>query len=372
MEYSAMEQYWIWLSSVEGIGVKRFYQLLSIFEDPRTVWDNVGAPEMGFLGPKTLASLRAARDERYFYGIFDALERADCRAITKISDGYPHLLAQIYDPPATLYVRGDCPLESDRSIAIVGSRRCTRDGQRAAREIAAQLARCDVTIVSGMARGIDTYAHQGALSGHGRTIAVFGSGVDVIYPPENDALAQQILDSGGALISEYPPGTKPFAGHFPARNRIISGLTHGTLLVEGAQDSGAMITVNDALDQNRDVFAVPGSIYSPLSAMPNRLIVDGAKPVISAWEILDCYRWEERPDTAPASAPTIQLDETEKRIVLPLTEQELSFEELANLTQIPPNRLNSHLTMLELRGIIIKVPGGMYRAYLDPSGIPMK
>ena len=372
MEYSAMEQYWIWLSSVEGIGVKRFYQLLSVFEDPRTVWDNVGVPEMGFLGQKTLANLRAARDERYFYGVFDALERADCRAITKISDGYPSLLAQIYDPPATLYVRGDGPLESERSIAIVGSRRCTRDGQRAAREIATQLARCDVTVVSGMARGIDTCAHQGALSGHGRTIAVFGSGVDVIYPPENDALAQQILDSGGALVSEYPPGTKPLAGHFPARNRIISGLTQGTLLVEGAQDSGAMITVNNALDQNRDVFAVPGSIYSPLSAMPNRLIVDGAKPVISAWEILDCYRWEERPDTAPTSAPTVQLDETERRIVLPLTEQELSFEELANLTQIPPNRLNSHLTMLELRGIIIKAPGGLYRAYLDPSGIPMK
>ena len=360
-----MEQYWIWLSSVEGIGVKRFYQLLSIFEDPRAVWDNAGAPEMKFLGKKAMASLRAARDERYFYSLFDVLERAKCRAIPRISDGYPALLAEIYDPPATLYVRGDAALDGERMFAIVGSRRCTRDGMRAAREIAAHLAREGVAVVSGMARGADTCAHEGALDGHGRTVAVLGCGVDVAYPPENAGLAERILDAGGALVSEYPPGTPPNAGHFPARNRIISGLTHGTLLVEGAKGSGAMITVNFALEQGRDVFAVPGSIYSPLSAMPNRLIVDGAKPAISAWEILDFYRWAEKPRDLPVSPPAVSLDAEEEKIVVPLTEQELSFEELRNLTQFPPAKLNSHLTMLELRGIIIKVPGGMYRAYLD-------
>lgn len=363
-----MEQYWIWLSSVEGIGVKRFYQLLTIFEDPRAVWDNAGAPELRFLGKKALANLRAARDERYFYTLFDTLERADCRAITRISDGYPPLLSEIYDPPATIYVRGDAPLDGERMFAIVGSRRCTRDGMRAAREIATHLAREDVCVVSGMARGADTCAHEGALSERGRTIAVLGCGVDVVYPPENTELAAQILDFGGALVSEYPPGTPPHAGHFPARNRIISGLCHGTLLVEGAKGSGAMITVNCALDQGRDVFAVPGSIYSPLSAMPNRLIVDGAKPAISAWEILDCYRWAEKPRDLPLTPPTVTLDEEEEKIVLPLAEQELSFEELRNLTQFPPAKLNSHLTMLELRGIIVKVPGGMYRAYLDAPG----
>ena len=250
-------------------------------------------------------------------------------------------------------------------FAIVGSRRCTRDGQRAARDIAAHLAREDVIVVSGMARGVDSCAHEGTLSASGRTIAVFGCGVDVIYPPENDRLASQILENGGALVSEYPPGTPPHAGNFPARNRIISGMTPGTLLVEGAKGSGAMITVNFALDQGRDVFAVPGSIYSPLSAMPNQLIVDGAKPVISAWEILDFYRWAEKPAPNPGPRREIELDDTEKRIVLPLTEQELSFEELLQETQISPAKLNSHLTMLELRGIIVKAPGGMYRAYLD-------
>ena len=128
-----MEQYWIWLSSIEGIGVKRFYQLLTIFEDPRAVWDNAGAPELRFLGKKALANLRAARDERYFYTLFDTLERAGCRAITRISDGYPPLLSEIYDPPATIYVCGDAPLDGERMFAIVGSRRCTRDGMRAAR-----------------------------------------------------------------------------------------------------------------------------------------------------------------------------------------------------------------------------------------------
>lgn len=370
MEYSAMEQYWIWLSSVEGIGVKRFYQLLSIFEDPRQVWDHVDAPEMRFLGPKALANLRAARNEGVFYRLFDALDRADCRAIPRISPAYPKLLNEIYDPPATLYVRGTCELDGERMFSIVGSRRCTRDGQRAAREIAAQLAREGVTVVSGMARGTDTCAHEGTLAGNGRTIAVFGCGVDVIYPPENAELAERILAAGGALVSEYPPGTRPLAGHFPARNRIISGLTQGTLLVEGAKGSGAMITVNFALEQGRDVFAVPGSIYSPLSATPNRMIVDGAKPVVSAWEILDCYHWAEKPRDLPTKSPTVDLDDEEKRIVLPLTEQELSFSELVELTQISPSKLNSHLTMLELRGIIVKVPGGMYRAYLDLPGNP--
>ncbi len=366
MEYNEMEQYWIWLSSIEGIGVKRFYQLLSIFEDPREVWNNIRAPELrGILGSKVLQSLRDARDERYFYTLFANLESVGCRAIPRISPDYPALLSEIYDPPATLYVRGECPLDEERMFSIVGSRRVTRDGQRAAREIAAQLARENVIVVSGMARGIDTAAHEGTLSGHGRTIAVLGCGVDVVYPPENDMLMQRILENGGAVISEYIPGTRPLAGHFPARNRIISGLTQGTLLVEGAKGSGAMITVNFATEQNRDVFAVPGSIYSPLSAMPNQLIVDGAHPVISAWEILEYYRWAEKPGILPTVKPTVELDDVEKSIVLPLTEQELSFEEITKLTQIPPSKLNSHLTMLELRGIIVKVPGGMYRAYLD-------
>ena len=194
---------------------------------------------------------------------------------------------------------------------------------------------------------------------------MLGCGVDVVYPPENDRLMDEILNSGGAVISEYIPGTKPSPRNFPARNRIISGMTPGTLLVEGGQSSGAMITVNFALEQGRDVFAVPGSIYSPLSVAPNRLIIEGANPVVSPWEILEFYRWGKRPElkTEPASRE-IELDPDESILVLPLREQELSFDELINISGFSPSKLNSHLTMLELRGIIVKVPGGMYRAYL--------
>lgn len=369
MNYNIMDQYWIWLSGVEGIGPKRFYQLLTIYGDAREVWDVLGAKdmprEMRFLGASAMRSLREARSEESFHRLFDTLEEKGIRAVTRVSDDYPDALSAIYDPPPTLYVRGDCPLNGDRQFAIVGSRRCTRDGQRAAREIAEGLARSGVTVVSGMARGIDTCAHEGCLAGGGRTVAVLGCGVDVVYPPENAELMARILDNGGAVVSEYVPGTRPLAGHFPQRNRIISGLTRGTLLVEGAKKSGAMITVNCALDQDRDVFAIPGSIYSPLSATPNRMIVDGAVPVISPWEILEYYRWDSRPEVSDANPhAAVQLEPDELKLVEPLREQELSFEELTQITGFSASKLNSHLTMLELRGIIVKVPGGMYRAYI--------
>ena len=371
MDYTAMEQYWIWLSSVDGIGPKRFYHLLSLYEDARSVWDALGGvltpPDLRTaLGPATLEKLRAARDERCFYSLFDRLERAGIRAVTRLSEGYPPALTGIYDPPPTLYVRGDCPLDGERMIAVVGSRRCTHDGQRAAREFGKGLAENGVTVVSGMARGIDSCAHRGALDGHGRTIAVLGCGVDVVYPPENDRLAAEILDSGGAIVSEFVPGTPPAPGNFPARNRIISGLSAGTLLVEGAKASGAMITVNLALEQGRDVFAVPGSIYSPLSSAPNRSILDGATPVLSHWDILEYYRWGKRPGAASdrKEPKPVQLDPEEEAVVAPLQSEALSFEELAAATGLSAAKLNSHLTMLELRGIIEKVPGGLYRAYI--------
>ena len=365
MNLNTMEQYWVWLGSVEGIGPKRFYQLISIYEDARAVWDNVGDEQMQFLGPAVLKKLKEARDERYFFSLFHRMEKQGMRAVTRLNDAYPQLLADIYDPPTTLFVMGGAALDEDRSFSIVGSRRCTRDGQRAAREFAETLAREDVRIISGMANGIDTAAHEGALIGMGSTIAVLGCGADVIYPSENEDLYRRIINNGGAVISEYAPGAQPKPGNFPARNRIISGLSQGTMIVEGAEKSGAMITVRAAAEQNRDVFAVPGSIYSPLSSAPNRLIVEGAIPAISGWDILEHYRWAARPDASIAAPKTrIELDAEDDQIVKPLLEQELSFDELANLVDFPIAKLNSHLTMLELRGIIVKVPGGLYRAYL--------
>ncbi len=360
MTYTDMEQYWIWLSSVEGLGVKRFYQLLSEYEDPRAVWDNVSS-QMSFLGKQAYGNLVAARSERYLYGLFAKLEKLGIRAVSRIADDYPPGLTNIYDPPPVLYVKGDADLMLEKLFGIVGSRTPTHDGRRAATEIATGLSKAGVAVVSGLARGTDTCAHVGCLDGGGApTMAVLGCGVDVAYPPENDRLYARILDEGGAILSEYMPGTPPLGQHFPARNRIISGLCPGVLIVEAAVGSGAMITANNALEQDRDVFVVPGSIYSKLSAEPNRLLTTGAIPVLSQWEVLEYYGWGQRPGTT-VKGKKPQLTEDESKIVEPLESESLSFDELSEKTDFPSSKLNSLLTMLELRGIIDKVPGGRYR-----------
>ena len=199
--------------------------------------------------------------------------------------------------------------------------------------------------------------------GGGHTIAVLGSGVDQVYPPENAELYQRILDADGAIISEYLPGIPPLAGNFPARNRIISGLSQGVLLVEAAARSGAMITVRYAADQGKEIFAIPGSVYAPQSESPNLLIRDGAGVALSGWDILEAMRWSDRPKPDSVVKPEIELDEEERIVVEPLKDEELSYEELVERTLIPPARLNSLLTTLELRGIIKQNPGKMYRVY---------
>ena len=358
---------YVWLSLKRGLGPYLSAELLRVMGSPEAVYaadDKLLAQACPRLRRQHLDLLRDKSTDEAEY-VIEQCARKDIRILPISDSAYPNRLRSIEDPPVVLYIRGRWPdLDTMPGISVVGTRSATSYGVQIADSIGATLARAGFVTVSGMALGNDSAAHRGALRAGGLTVAVLAGGPDVCYPPRNLGLMGDIMLSG-AVVSEYPPGTPPHAGNFPARNRIISGMTPGTLLVEGAKGSGAMITVNFALDQGRDVFAVPGSIYSPLSAMPNQLIVDGAKPVISAWEILDFYRWAEKPAPNPVPRREIELDDTEKRIVLPLTEQELSFEELLQETQISPAKLNSHLTMLELRGIIVKAPGGMYRAYLD-------
>lgn len=361
MDYSPMEQYYIWLASVEGMTPTRFYRLLTQFGDARQVWEDAAAAAR-LLPEKPASALLAARNQHRFYSLFNRIEGMDCQVITRLSDHYPALLTQIYDPPPLLYLRGALALGREKQIAVVGSRRASRDGRRAAQEIACGLAREGVCVVSGLARGVDTCAHVGALEGEGPTIAVLGCGVDVVYPPENGALLQRILETGGTVVSEYPPGTPPYASNFPARNRIISGLCPGVLMVEGRKNSGAMITVSQAAAEGRDVFALPGSIYAPMSEGPNQLLLDGAAPVVSHWDILEYYRWGQRGGVEKPAQAQPELDEDEKKLVEPLRIEEKSFDELANVTGFNSAKLNSLLTILELRGIIKKSPGRMYRA----------
>ena len=362
MELSAMEQYWVWLSSVEGVGPKHFYQLLAEFKDPRAVWDAAGEGALPGVSAKTKARLCEARTSEYFHKLFDRLERLEITPVTRISEGYSPLLGRVYDPPPTLYVRGRTDLRLTRPFAIVGTRRPTRDGRRAAGEFAERIALSGGCVVSGMARGVDTAAHEGALKGGGHTVAVLGCGADVVYPPENAELYRRIIDGGGAIVSEYVPGTEPLAGNFPGRNRIISGLSEGVLLVEGSLRSGGMITANYAVEQGRDLFVVPGSIYSPQSEGPDSLLMQGALPVVSPWDIPEHYRWAQRPSQKAGREMPPDLSPEEAALVRPLRAESMTIGELAKETGFAAARIGSLLTMLELRGIVQKGPGGAYRA----------
>lgn len=366
MSYTMEERCRIWLSSVEGIGPARFYRLLAECGSAKSVLDNLQdlpADIISKLGRRAWQNLRASHDDSLVDEILSNMHSHGVRAVTTDSERYPAPLLDIYDAPPVLYYRGDGPLNYDRRIGIVGSRRATYDGRRAAREMAEHLSANGISVVSGLALGIDTEAHKGALKGETHTVAVLGCGPEIAYPTANENLYRQIIDQGGLILSEYPMGTQPLSGNFPRRNRIISGLSRGVLLVEGAKGSGAMITVDYALEQGKDVFAVPGGIYSPMAAAPNQLIVEGATPALSGESILQFYGWSDAGDIRPTRAQ-VELDGDEKRIVGELMYEEMSFDELIMRTMLPADELNTLLTMLELRQIIVRQPGNTFKANL--------
>lgn len=361
MEYELQDQYRIWLSSIPGITARKYHALMERMQDARLIWQDPSVAEE-FLDAKAFSNLKKARSEEYFFKLFYTLEKSGVTAITTADPKYPARLLEIYDPPPTLYVRGSTDLHFDKAFGIVGTRHPSFDGKRAAREFSETLTENGVTVISGLARGIDTIAHEACLNAGGVTVAVFGCGLNHIYPPENAELAERIVLSGGSLISEMLPDEPPQKWSFPQRNRIIAGLSEGVLIVEGKKTSGAMITAACALDASRDVYAVPGSIYQQMSEGPNHLIQNGAFPALSPWDILESNRWGTRPGSdTQTDEKQAELTESERAIVQKLKIQPLSFDEISNQTQISPQELNSLLTMLILRGIIIKTPGNSYR-----------
>lgn len=275
--------------------------------------------------------------------------RLGIAALCFTDPGYPPLLREIPDPPAFLFCRGSMEtLTRRRTVAVIGSRRCSMYGRRAARKVAAGLAGAGACVVSGLARGIDGEAHRGALQGGGRTAAVFGGGLDIIYPPEHRKLAGEVLETG-CLVSEYPPGIKPTRYTFPERNRIISGLSSAVVVVEAGERSGTMITVGTALDQGRDVYAVPGEMGSSTSLGTNRLLRDGAGIVVSPEELLENLGLVSMPPPAPADPLLAQL-----------AGEGLTPGELSLKTGEPVTLLRQRLLQLELSGRVIRRPGNRF------------
>jgi DNA processing protein len=268
-------------------------------------------------------------------------------------EAYPARLREIYDYPPVLYVRGELRPEDEYAVAVVGTRRATVYGKQVTSELAAELAAAGITVVSGLARGVDTIAHRAALGAGGRTIAVFACGLDIVYPPENDRLAREIA-AHGACISEYPLGTRPRAENFPRRNRILSGLGLGVLVTEAAETSGALITARFAVEQNREVFALPGSVLSPASRGTNRLIQDGAKLVRQASDIMEelnlttAARQMEMREVLPDTG-------IEAVLLRELTAEPLHIDEVCRRSGLPVAEVSGTLAMMELKGLIKQV-----------------
>jgi len=356
--YSEQQKYWIWLSSVNGLSPGRFDELLERFGPPQRIWEELGAWLAPFVGHALYEALQKARDARYFDQLFEAMQKASAVAVTREDAAYPKLLQTIAGAPPTLYARGAAVLDSAYPLAVVGARNCTAYGTRIARRIARDFSSVGGTVLSGLARGIDSAAHRGSIDAKARTIAVLGSGVDVIYPPEHQILVDEILAHGGSIVSELPPGTKPFPHHFPQRNRIISGMSAAVLLVEAAVHSGAMSTVAHALDQGREVLAAPGQADSPLSSSTHALIRDGARLVTSAKEIIDDLGWDLIPCASDVSGAPPKMSQIERRLYALLSGGPAGIDALMEMMRVSAPEMNSLLTIMELQGIIRKLPGG--------------
>jgi DNA processing protein len=347
-------KYWVAFSGIPGIGRVRIAQLKERFGSLKDAWK---APEgklrQAGLDSRSIDALVALRPRIRLDAQMEEMERYHVNVFICEEASYPCRLRQIYDYPPVLYVKGNLPAEDEPCLAIVGTRRPTIYGRQATEEIVSDLARSKITIVSGLARGIDSVAHRAALDAGGKTIAVFGSGLDIVYPSENARLAQSIIEHG-ALVSEFPLGVKPRPENFPLRNRIMSGLSHGVLVVEAGEKSGALITAHQAVEQNREVFAIPGSILSPASQGTNRLIQEGAKLIRNYADILEelnltvVVQQADMEQFAPAN-------EVESAILKQLSSEPNHIDDICRRSGLAMPDVSSTLAMLELKGIARQV-----------------
>lgn len=389
-------EYWIWLALAFSPGSPKPCRLAEALGGAKAVYEADGAAlaASGVCTAHDLSLLRPHGLEQAQRIVEHCLARG--YGICTFADpDYPPLLKEIHAPPAVLYVHGRLPGAEEPCIAMVGTRQVTDYGAAAAERLAMGLAHVGVGVVSGMAAGVDTHAHYGALKGDGRTYAVLGCGLDVLYPASNRELSRRIVQSG-AVLSEYPPKTGPSRHHFPVRNRIIAGLSSGTVVVEAGQKSGSLITAGQALETGRDVFAVPGSIFSPMSEGTNQLLREGAKPACRVADILEEYpalvsralsepdvprqqifspitsRQVPTPERPQGAAPLVTappmrqqvagLDAQQRAVLDLLDATPCHVDELAVRANLPPGQVLAVLTVLEIQGLARSEPGRRFCA----------
>jgi DNA processing protein len=347
-------KYWVGFSIIPGIGRVKLSQLESYFGNLESAWKATPA-ELKRVGldSGTMDAITFWRPKISLEAEIEKLDRYGVKVFNYKDQGYPSRLKEIYDYPPLLYVRGSLLSQDEWCLAVVGTRRATVYGRQVAEEIVTDLVQSKITIVSGLAKGIDSVAHQAALATGGRSIAVFACGLDIVYPSENANLARNIIQQG-ALVSEYPLGTRPRADNFPRRNRIMSGLSLGVLVIEADETSGAMITARLALEQNREVFAIPGSILSPASRGANHLIQEGAKLVRDYTDILEelnlmtVAHQIELKEVIPAS-------DTESLLLKQLGAEPTHIDEVCRSSGLAISAVSSTLAMMELKGLVKQV-----------------
>ena len=362
-------QYWLGLHLVPNFGVVRISQLLAHFDSAEALWREPDASLLRLNFPQALLrQFCEARRSIDIQGAMEAVERAGASLVTLEDEAYPALLRELPDRPPLLYLRGRLQAEDDKCLAIVGTRKASQYGRNIANQLASQLASGGITIVSGLAQGIDTAAHQGALAAGGRTIALVGTGIDRIYPRENTDLAGEIIESG-AIISEMPLGAMPLAKNFPQRNRLISGMSLGVLVAEAPLRSGALNTVSHALDQGREVFAVPHNVFSLSGRGCNQLIQEGAKLVAGVDDILDELNISHIQAQTKIETERLQpANSAETAILAQLSADPIHVDVIVRQTRMPTATVSSTLTMLELKGLALSAGPMQYCRAPDSRG----
>jgi DNA processing protein len=362
---SEHERAWLRLHLTQGLGRQGLFDLMTHFKLPTEALQRGTSAWPDKVGRRRAETLSIPSEEDpTFLTAIESLEACRAKIISFWDTDYPADLKSIHDPPALLYIRGSLP--SGEALAVVGSRNASDPGIELTADICFDIAKLGTVIISGLARGIDSAAHRAALEADGLTVAVLGCGIDRIYPPEHQKLFHEITEHG-AVISEYPPGTAPLPGHFPGRNRIISGLSKGVLIVEAAKKSGSLITADFALEQGREVFAIPGAIFAANSDGVNKLLKDGAHLVTETADITDILwpQYRSKQTTSIKTEP-LNLTEPEQNIVQHLTSEPLHIDDLVRKSGLTPMNLSVILLQLELRGAVIQLPGMRYTRNRKP------